>query len=167
MTPNSGVNKSGFEKSFADGITFRGSVEFSVTNRCPQRPSRICRLKQYHGRHRSGRSRRHLTSAPSQGTVGIKNHRFYFAYTVDQYLYQSQEESQSQKVAFSRELKIALMSFFSNKGATLPHLLKITESLAGLTLLRCVFRRNPCSSICFRYLSGFFLNSSIQPLQQK
>jgi len=103
--PNSGVNKSGFEKSFADGITVRGSVEFSVT---------IAALSGHQGfvalnSTMDGTDLDDLGDiflpAPSQGTVGIKNHRFYFAYMVDQYLYQSQENPNLERLHFPESSK--------------------------------------------------------------
>ena len=103
--PNSGVNKSGFEKSFADGITFRGSVEFPVTIAARSGHQGFVALySTMDGTDLDDLGEISLP-APSPGTVGIKNHRFYFAYTVDQYLYQSQENPDLERLHFPESSK--------------------------------------------------------------
>ena len=89
--PNSSVNKSALEDAFADGVTIRGSVSFPVT---------IAGRTGHQGLAAStstkdGTDLSTLDGSnipdPPPGTVGIKNSRYYFAYTFDQYLYQSKE----------------------------------------------------------------------------
>jgi porin len=87
--PNSSVNKWGLDNAFADGVTIRGSVSFPVT---------IAGASGHQGLAASystkdGTDFETLDGvpipAPPPGTVGIKSNRWYFAYTFDQYLYQS------------------------------------------------------------------------------
>ncbi len=88
--PNDMTNKSGLERPFADGITFRGTVEFPVT---------IAGLKGHQGfvacySTKNGNDLGTLDGLLLPGwpaTVATKNDRYYFAYTFDQYLYQSKE----------------------------------------------------------------------------
>jgi porin len=86
--PNSVVNKSGFEDPFADGVTIRGTVEFPVT--IAGRGGHQGFVALY-----STKSGTDLESLPDlfvppyPKTVQVKNERYYFAYTFDQYLYQS------------------------------------------------------------------------------
>jgi porin len=88
--PNSVVNKTGFEEPFADGITFRGTVEFPVT--IAGRSGHQGFVALY-----STKSGTDLESLPDLSvpaypkTVQVKNERHYFAYTFDQYLYQSKK----------------------------------------------------------------------------
>jgi len=87
--PNSVVNKTGFEKPFSDGVSFRGSVEFPVT---------------FAGRsgHQGFVALYSTANGPDLKDIGdsllppfpppaIKDHRYYFAYSFDHYLYQSKE----------------------------------------------------------------------------
>jgi porin len=89
--PNSVVNKSCFEKPFADGITFRGSVEFPVTIAGSSGHQGFVALySTMNGTDLDDLGDIFLPE-PSPGSIGIRNHRYYFAYTFDQYLYQSKE----------------------------------------------------------------------------
>ena len=87
--PNSVVNKSGFDQPFHEGVTIRSSFEFPVT---------IGGLVGHQGfvatySNKNGTDFETLDDvllpSPTPGTVGIKNNRYYFGYTVNQYLYQS------------------------------------------------------------------------------
>jgi porin len=89
--PNSSVNKPGLEDAFAAGVTIRGSVSF---------PATIAGRNGHQGlavsySTKDGTDLETLDGSfipnPPPGTVGIKNNRYYFAYTFDQYLYQSKE----------------------------------------------------------------------------
>ncbi len=86
--PVDATNKTGFEDPFND-VTFRGSVEFPVT---------IGGLSGHQGfvaLYSTEKGNAPDTSdgilLPRSLSVGIKNDRYYFAYTFDQYLYQSKE----------------------------------------------------------------------------
>jgi porin len=88
--PNDMANKSGLERPFADGVTFRGSVEFPVT---------IAGLKGHQGfvalySTQNGNDLSTLDDLlipPWPATAATKDSRYYFAYTFDQYLYQSKD----------------------------------------------------------------------------
>jgi len=88
--PNSALNKSGIERAFANGVTVRGSVSFPVTIAS-----------------RSGHQGFSATYSNKEGTnwdtlddvylgeipeVGLKDDRYHFAYSFDQYLYQSKKD---------------------------------------------------------------------------
>ncbi|WDT75930.1 MAG: carbohydrate porin [Candidatus Manganitrophus sp.] len=85
------VNRTGLEDPFADGVTVRVSVDFPVT---------LADLRGHQGFAASystlpGTDLEDLNDTlippyPS-GTPGIKDSRYYFAYSFDQYLYQSAE----------------------------------------------------------------------------
>ena len=85
--PIDATNKSGFEDPFND-VTFRGTVEFPVT---------IGGLNGHQGFIALYSTERGNAPDISDGiflppiSTGIKNTRYYFAYTFDQYLYQSKE----------------------------------------------------------------------------
>jgi porin len=89
--PNSVANQSGFEDPFGDGVTFRGSVEFPVTIASRSGHQGFVALYST----KDGTDLEDLDDlllpAPTPGTVGVKDSRYYFAYTFDQYLYQSKE----------------------------------------------------------------------------
>jgi porin len=89
--PNSSVNKSGLEDAFADGVTIRGSVSFPVT--IAGRTGHQGLAASYSTKDGTDLSTLDGSNIPDPppGTVGIKNSRYYFAYTFDQYLYQSKE----------------------------------------------------------------------------
>jgi porin len=83
------VNRSGLEDPFADGVTVRGTVEFPVT---------IAGLGGHQGFAASystlpGTNLEDLDELLippfPPGIPGIKDSRYYFAYSFDQYLYQS------------------------------------------------------------------------------
>jgi porin len=85
------VNRSGLEDPFADGVTVRGTVEFPVT---------IAGLGGHQGFAASystlpGTDLNDLDELLippfPPGVPGIKDTRYYFAYSFDQYFYQSQE----------------------------------------------------------------------------
>jgi porin len=89
--PNSSVNKSGLQDAFADGVTIRGSVSLPVTitgNTGHQGLAVSYSTKD--GNDLSTLDGSNIPDPPP-GTVGIKNSRYYFAYTFDQYLYRSKE----------------------------------------------------------------------------
>lgn len=85
--PNSAVNRTGFEEPFTDGVTFRGTVEF---------PHSIVDLAGHQGFVGLYSTKNGTDLSDSDGillpgfpsTASVKNHRYYFAYSVDQYLYQ-------------------------------------------------------------------------------
>jgi porin len=89
--PNSSVNKPALEHAFADGVTIRGSVSFPVT--IAGRTGHQGLAASYSTKDGTDLSTLDGSSIPDPppGTVGIKNSRYYFAYTFDQYLYQSKE----------------------------------------------------------------------------
>ena len=89
--PNSSVNKPGLEDAFADGVTIRGSVSFPVT--IAGRTGHQGLAASYSTKDGTDLSTLDGSNIPDPppGTVGIKNSRYYFAYTFDQYLYQSKE----------------------------------------------------------------------------
>lgn len=88
---NSSVNKPAVEDAFADGLTIRGSVSFPVT--IAGRSGHQGLAASYSTKDGNDLSTLDGSNIPDPppGTVGIKNHRYYFNYTFDQYLYQSKE----------------------------------------------------------------------------
>ena len=87
--PTSVLNKSVFDKPFADGVTIRGSVEFPVT--IAGRTGHQGFVATYSTKN--GTDWGTLDDIPigPASPVGIKNDRYYFGYTFNQYLYQSNE----------------------------------------------------------------------------
>jgi len=93
--PNDVVNRTGLNHPFADGVTFRGTVDFPVI---------IAGLSGHQGfvATYSTKDGTDLERDPKdsfipqwpQGFPGIKNNRYYFAYLFDQYLYQSKQNPQ-------------------------------------------------------------------------
>jgi porin len=85
--PVDATNKTGFENPFND-VTFRGTVEFPVT---------IGGLSGHQGFVALYSSEKGNAPDTSDGILlpqipsGVKNSRYYFAYTFDQYLYQSRK----------------------------------------------------------------------------
>lgn len=88
--PISAVNRSGLEEPFTDGVTFRASVEIPVT---------IAGRSGHQGFSAAYSTQDGIDLAglgdiilpqPNGGTVDIKDNRYHFAYSFDQYLYQSQ-----------------------------------------------------------------------------
>jgi len=87
--PVSVVNKSGFEEPFASGTTFRGTVDIPVTiaGRTGHQGF-VALYSTMNGTDLEGLSDI-IVLPPPPGTIGIKNSRYYFAYSFDQYLYRS------------------------------------------------------------------------------
>src|SRR5438034_8386384 len=90
--PDSVVNKTGFEHPFAHGVTVRGSVEFPVTiaDRSGHQGF-VALYSTQPGTDLNDLNDELFVPGYPPGTPGIKNRRYYFAYTFDQYLYQSIE----------------------------------------------------------------------------
>lgn len=88
--PNDVVNKSGFENPFSDGVTFRGTVEFPVTilGRSGHQ-GLVATFSTMGGTERNTTLGLYMPQWPK--TVSTKNDRYYFAYTFDQYFYQSKQ----------------------------------------------------------------------------
>jgi porin len=86
--PNDMTNKSGFEYPFVDGITFRGTVEFPVTIAGLSGHQGLVALYSTKNGNDLG-SLDDLLIPAWPKTAQVKNDRYYFAYTFDQYLYQS------------------------------------------------------------------------------
>lgn len=104
--PTSMIGKSGLEEPFSDGVTFRGSVDFPVT---------IGGLRGHQGfvalySTQPGTDLKDLGDLilPPEppGVAGIKNFRYYFNYTLDQYLYQS-KQNPNEGVGFFGQLGIS------------------------------------------------------------
>ncbi len=88
--PNDMANKSGLEHPFSDGVTFRGSVEFPVT--IAGRKGHQGFVALYSTQNGNDLSTLDdLLIPPWPATAATKNNRYYFAYTFDQYLYQSKD----------------------------------------------------------------------------
>jgi porin len=85
--PNSSVNKSGLEEPFADGVTIRGSVSFPVT--IAGRSGHQGFSATYSNKEGTDWETADEVIIGEASTVGIKNDRYHFAYSFDQYLYQS------------------------------------------------------------------------------
>jgi len=86
--PNDMTNKSGFEEPFADGITFRGTVEFPVSIAGRSGHQGLVALYSTKSGNDLG-SLDDLLIPQWPNNFKTKNNRYYFAYTFDQYLYQS------------------------------------------------------------------------------
>jgi len=86
--PNDMTNKSGLEHPFADGITFRGTVEFPVSIAGSSGHQGFVALYSTKNGNDLG-SLDGLIIPEWPNSVKTKNDRYYFAYTFDQYLYQS------------------------------------------------------------------------------
>jgi porin len=87
--PDDVVNRTGFEKPFAHGVTVRGSVEFPVTIAGRGGHQGLVALYS----NQPGTDLADLDGIiipPFPPGSPVKNTRYYFAYTFDQYLYQSQ-----------------------------------------------------------------------------
>lgn len=87
--PNSAVNKSGLEDPFADGITFRGSIDFPVT--IAGRSGHQGFVALYSTENGTDLETLDDILFPPIPAGDTKNDRYYFAYLFDQYLYQSTE----------------------------------------------------------------------------
>jgi len=88
--PNDVVNKTGFEDPFANGVTVRGTVEFPVTIAGQSGHQGFVALySTQSGTDLSSLDDLLIPQWPK--TIAVRNERYYFAYTFDQYLYQSKE----------------------------------------------------------------------------
>jgi porin len=87
--PHSVVNKSGFEEPFSDGVTFRGSVDFPVT--IASRSGHQGFVALYSNQKGTDLTDIHDILLPPIPADATKNLRYYFAYTVDQFIYRSKE----------------------------------------------------------------------------
>jgi porin len=85
--PNSALNKSGIEDAFANGYTIRGSVSFPVT--IAGRSGHQGFSATYSNKEGTDWETADEVIIGEASTVGIKNDRYHFAYSFDQYLYQS------------------------------------------------------------------------------
>jgi porin len=86
--PDSFVNRSVFNGSFANGVTVRGNVDFPVNIAGRSGHQGFTALySTQSGTDLASLGDTYLPQ-PQPGTVGIKNSRYYFAYSFDQYLYQ-------------------------------------------------------------------------------
>jgi len=88
--PDDMTNKSPLDKPFANGVTFRGTVEFPVT--IAGRSGHQGLVALYSTKDGTEKDDPRDTLIPLwPKKVGTENDRYYFAYTFDQYLYQSKE----------------------------------------------------------------------------
>jgi len=88
--PDDMVNKACLDKSFAHGVTIRGTVDFPVT--IAGRSGHQGFVALYSTQPGTDLSSlREMLVPPWPTSIGLKNERHYFAYTFDQYLYQSKE----------------------------------------------------------------------------
>ncbi len=83
--PNSGVNK-GFNDTFDGGVTIRGSIEFPVTIAGRAGHQGFTALYSNQSGTDLASVDGILIPSPTPGTVAVKNSRYYFAYSFDQYL---------------------------------------------------------------------------------
>jgi porin len=84
------VNRLGLDELFASGVTVRGTVEFPVT--IAGRSGHQGFVATFSNLPGTDLELDDILIPPfPPGTTGIKNQRHYFAYTFDQYLYQSKE----------------------------------------------------------------------------
>ena len=86
--PTSVVNKSVFDQPFNDGVTIRGSVEFPVT--IAGRSGHQGLVATYSTKNGTDWGTLDDITILPTSSVGIKNDRYYFGYSFNQYLYQSQ-----------------------------------------------------------------------------
>lgn len=91
--PNSAVNETNFDDRFADGINIRGSVDFPVT--IGGRSGHQGFVALYSTESGADLNDIGDTGLPPfpPGSIDIKDSRYYFAYTFDQFLYQASENS--------------------------------------------------------------------------
>ncbi len=89
--PVSAVNRSGLEHPFSEGVTFRASVDVPVT--IAGRSGHQGLAAAYSTQDGTDLSSLGdiILPPPGGGTVGIKNDRYHFAYSFDQFIYQSKE----------------------------------------------------------------------------
>ncbi len=83
---NSGVNK-GFNDTFDGGVTIRGSIEFPVTIAGRAGHQGFTALYSNQSGTDLASVDGILIPSPTPGTVAVKNSRYYFAYSFDQYLH--------------------------------------------------------------------------------
>lgn len=89
--PVSVVNRSGLEDTFAKGVVFRASVEVPVTIAGRSGHQGFAAAYSTQGGIDLAGLGDIILPPPGGGTVGIKDNRYYFGYSFDQYLYQSKE----------------------------------------------------------------------------
>jgi porin len=88
--PDDMTNKSPLDKPFANGVTFRGTVEFPVT--IAGRSGHQGLVALYSTKDGTEKDDPRDTLIPLwPGNRGPRDDRYYFAYTFDQYIYQSKE----------------------------------------------------------------------------
>jgi len=85
--PLSVVNKSGLKEPFTEGITFRGNVDIPVTIAGLQGHQGFVAL--YSTQKGTDLEGDLILPPLAPGTSGVKNFRYYFNYSFDQYLFQS------------------------------------------------------------------------------
>lgn len=91
--PASVVNKSGFEEPFADGVTIRASVDFPVTiGGLGGHQGFVALYSTEQGADLDDIGDTFLPPFPPN-SPDIKDGRYYFAYSFDQYLYRPSEKS--------------------------------------------------------------------------
>lgn len=91
--PNSVINKTGFEDPFADGVTIRWSVDFPVTiGGLSGHQGFVALYSTEDGTDLEDIGDTFLPPFPPN-SPDIKDSRYYFAYTFDQYLYRASENS--------------------------------------------------------------------------
>ena len=91
--PNSVVNKTGFEEPFANGVTIRGNVDFPVTiGGLSGHQGFVALYSTERGTNLNDIGDTFLPPFPA-GTPDIRDGRYYFAYSFDQYLYRVSESS--------------------------------------------------------------------------
>jgi porin len=91
--PNSSVNKAGLKNAFADGVTIRASVSFPFTiSGLTGHQGFAASYCTKNGTDLSTLDGSYFPSPPPDG-LEVKNNRYYFSYTFDQFLYQSQRNS--------------------------------------------------------------------------
>ena len=91
--PNSAVNETSFDDRFADGINIRGSVDFPVTiGGRSGHQGFVALYSTESGADLNDIGDTDLPPFPP-GSIDVKDSRYYFAYTFDQFLYQASENS--------------------------------------------------------------------------
>jgi porin len=85
--PNSSVNKPGLKDPFADGVTIRGSVSFPVTMNGLTGHQGLA--TSYSNKPGTDLQTIDDIPLPEGSSRATKDDRYYFAYTIDQFLYRS------------------------------------------------------------------------------
>jgi porin len=88
--PRNAQNRSGFEHLFADGVTFRGSVTFPVS--IAGRSGHQGFVGLYSTQNGTDLNSLEDILFPPYPPITLKEHRHYFSYSFDQYLYQSKNK---------------------------------------------------------------------------